>query len=186
MTAVSTHRATKDFATEWLQMWHYKHGARDEYNTEFQKSEQEDHLTYQQIPLHKKKKSVLWVCCLKNPYYHVLWKCIRKPQIKNWGDWKAPTPKAYTTVLKQTTVLSTLTARKKHGWIVLKTGSTTTLFINYWLSWKRQELPQKAVLMLANAASYPRDSILTSDNGLIIVKLLAQVSQLLYILWTKG
>jgi hypothetical protein len=46
-------------------------------------------------------------------------------------------------------------------------------------------LPQKAVLLLDNVPSHPRDSVLTSDDGLIIVKFCPSISQLLYKQWTK-
>jgi hypothetical protein len=35
---------------------------------------------------------------------------------------------------------------------------------------KERGLPQKAVLLLVNAPSHPRESILTSDDDLIIIK----------------
>jgi hypothetical protein len=38
-----------------------------------------------------------------------------------------------------------------------------------WAFLKERGLPQKAVLLLYNAPSHPRESILTSDNGLKVV-----------------
>jgi hypothetical protein len=49
MTAVSTHGVTGDFATDRLQMWHYKRGAEAEYNTEFQKLAHEENLKLDQV-----------------------------------------------------------------------------------------------------------------------------------------
>jgi hypothetical protein len=46
-------------------------------------------------------------------------------------------------------------------------------------------LLQKAVLLLDNAPSHPIHSILTSNDGLNVVKFLPQMSQHLFSPWTK-
>jgi hypothetical protein len=37
---------------------------------------------------------------------------------------------------------------------------------------KERRLPQKAVLLIDNAPSHPKESVLTSDDGIILVKFL--------------
>jgi hypothetical protein len=46
-------------------------------------------------------------------------------------------------------------------------------------------LAQKAVMLLDNAPSHPRESVLTSDDGLITVKFLSPMSQAICSPWTK-
>jgi hypothetical protein len=50
---------------------------------------------------------------------------------------------------------------------------------------KERGLLQKAVLLLDSAPSHPRESLLTSDDGLIIIKFMSPMSQLIYSPWTK-
>jgi hypothetical protein len=52
---------------------------------------------------------------------------------------------------------------------------------------KESGLPQKVLLLLDNVPSHPQESVLTSGDGLFIVKFLPppSVSQLLYSPWTK-
>jgi hypothetical protein len=61
----------------------------------------------------------------------------------------------------------------RHGWIkrFFRTCSVSILF-KVWVFLKEKGLPQKAVLLLDNAPSHPSENILTSDNSLIVVKLL--------------
>jgi ribosomal protein S8 len=76
-------------------------------------------------------------------------------------------------VPKQTASLYIITVRKKHGW----TDSFENLFHKHsvpevWAFLKERELPQKAVLLLHNVPSHPRQIVMTSDNSLIDVKFL--------------
>jgi hypothetical protein len=73
---------------------------------------------------------------------------------RNQGQSKIP---------KQTAFLSIITIRKKHELIgrFLKIGSTRILLKKFTVSSYREE----EALLLNNAPSHPRDSILTADNG---------------------
>jgi hypothetical protein len=46
-------------------------------------------------------------------------------------------------------------------------------------------LPQQAVMLLDNAPSHPMESVLTSDDDLITVKILSPMSQAICSPWTK-
>jgi hypothetical protein len=55
---------------------------------------------------------------------------------------------------------------------ILEISSTRILFQKFGLSWKLEDLPQRAALLLDKAPSNPRENVLTYDNCLIIVKFL--------------
>jgi hypothetical protein len=100
-----------------------------------------------------------------------LWKCNWKLQTETCVDWKNKKEKHdHPRVLKQTLLFSIITTRKDHRWIgrFLKIGSTNTLSFVLLGFPERERITTKSMLLLDSASSHPRESRLTSNDGLVM------------------
>jgi hypothetical protein len=109
-------------------------------------------------------------------YCKVLWSCVAQMHLEiiNWNFWCMEMPKThtYSRLLKETTFASITKKGCMEKYIdFFKNCSTSTLFQYFLLSWKTEDYHRKQCYC-QTLPLYIQDSILTSDNGIIIVKFL--------------